>query len=81
MEKRLPPNNHTPLCEKAIRERNQRGHVFNASSNVCSHVQTVFPFIDELAHSTKLSLNLVSHILNKIYNILPSNETLLDLFI
>ncbi|KAF5430029.1 hypothetical protein C5S36_14045, partial [Candidatus Methanophagaceae archaeon] len=48
MEKRLPPNIHTPLCEKAIRARNQRGHVFNASSNVCSHVQTVFTFIDEL---------------------------------
>lgn len=77
MEKTLPPNIHTHLCEKAIRARNQRGHVFNASSNVCSHVQTVFPFIDELAHSMKLSLKLVSHILNKSYNIFQSNETLL----
>jgi restriction endonuclease len=59
------------------RQRNQRGHVFNASSNVCSHVQTVFPFIDELAHSTKLPLNLVSHILNKNYNTFQSNEKLL----
>ncbi len=81
MEKILPQNNHTQLCEKAIRERNQRGHVFNASSNVRSHVQTVFPFIDELAHSMKLSLNLVSHILNKSYNIFQSNKKLLDLFV
>jgi hypothetical protein len=75
VEKRLPPNIHTTLCEKAIRERNQRGHVFNASSNVYSHLQTIFPFIDELAHSMKLSLILVSHILNKIYNIFQLNET------